>query len=79
MIAFMGYALIVIFMFVIMRKKMSLFIGLVFLPLLWAIIGQVLNLWQIDIGQAAMDGLGTTSSIYRNYAILRYLHVHHHD
>lgn len=75
----MGYALIVILMFVIMRKKMSLFIGLVFLPLLWAIIGQVLNLWQIDIGQAAMDGLGTTSSIYRNYAILRYLHVHHHD
>ncbi|SPT62707.1 Citrate transporter [Aerococcus viridans] len=62
MIAFMGYALIVILMFVIMRKKMSLFIGLVFLPLLWAIIGQVLNLWQIDIGQAAMDGLGTTSS-----------------
>ncbi len=45
MIAFMGYALIVIFMFVIMRKKMSPFIGLVFLPLLWAIIGQVLNLW----------------------------------
>lgn len=62
MIAFMGYALIVIFMFVIMRKKMSPFIGLVFLPLLWAIIGQVFNLWQIDIGQAAMDGLGTTSS-----------------
>jgi len=62
MIAFMGYALIVIFMFVIMRKKMSPFIGLVFLPLLWAIIGQVFGLWQIDIGQAAMDGLGTTSS-----------------
>lgn len=62
MVAFMGYALIVIFMFVIMRKKMSPFIGLVFLPLLWAIIGQIFGLWQIDIGQAAMDGLGTTSS-----------------
>lgn len=56
MVAFMGYALIVIFMFVIMRKKMSPFIGLVFLPLLWAIIGQIFGLWQIDIGQAAMDG-----------------------
>ena len=62
MIVFMGYALIVIFMFVIMRKKMSPFIGLVFLPLLWALIGQVFGLWQIDIGHAAMDGLGTTSS-----------------
>lgn len=61
MIAMMGYSLIIVFMILIMWKKVSPFVGLVFLPILWAIIGQLLGLWSIDIGQAAMDGLMTTA------------------
>ena len=61
MTAFMGYSLIVIFMILIMTKKTSPFVGLAFLPIVWAILGQVFGLWQFDIGQAAFDGLMTTA------------------
>ncbi|XJS09984.1 CitMHS family transporter [Aerococcaceae bacterium WGS1372] len=61
MVAFMGYSLIIVFMILIMWKKISPFVGLVFLPLAWAIIGQLIGLWSIDIGEAAMDGLMTTA------------------
>lgn len=57
----MGYSLIIVFMILIMWKKMSPFVGLVFLPIVWAIIGQFFGLWSIDIGAAAMDGLMTTA------------------
>lgn len=40
MIAFMGYSLIVIFMVLIMTKKVTPFAGLGFLPVVWAIVGQ---------------------------------------
>lgn len=62
MIAFMGYSLIVIFMILIMTKKVTPFAGLGFLPVVWAIVGQLFGLWSIDIGQAAFDGLMTTAS-----------------
>lgn len=61
MIAFMGYAMIVVFMILIMRKKVAPFVGLVALPVLFAIIGQLFNLWDINIGEAAMEGLMTTA------------------
>lgn len=57
MVALMGYSLIIVFMILIMMKKISPFVGLVFLPIVWAIMGQLFGLWNIDIGQAAMDGL----------------------
>lgn len=57
MVALMGYLLIIVFMILIMMKKISPFVGLVFLPIVWAIMGQLFGLWNIDIGQAAMDGL----------------------
>lgn len=61
MIAFMGYSLIIVFMILIMWKKISPFVGLVFLPLVWALVDQLLGLWHIDIGEAAMNGLMTTA------------------
>lgn len=61
MIAVMGYSLILVFMILIMLKKITPFVGLVFLPIVWAIAGQLFGLWTIDIGQAAMDGLMNTA------------------
>lgn len=61
MIAFMGYSLIVVFMYLIMTKRTTPFAGLAFLPIVWAIIGNLTGLWQFDIGQAAFDGLMTTA------------------
>ena len=57
----MGYSLIIVFMILIMWKKISPFVGLVFLPLVWDLVGQLLGLWHIDIGEAAMNGLMTTA------------------
>lgn len=61
MIAFMGYSLIIVFMILIMTKKTSPFVGLAFLPIVWAVLGQGLGLWNFDIGEAAFDGLMTTA------------------
>lgn len=61
MIAFMGYSLIIVFMALIMTKKITPFVGLAFLPIVWAVIGQVAGFWQFDIGQAAFEGLMTTA------------------
>lgn len=43
MIAFMGYSLIIVSMILIMWKKISPFVGLVFLPLVWSLVGQLLG------------------------------------
>ncbi|AMB98659.1 citrate transporter [Aerococcus urinaehominis] len=61
MIALMGFAMIIIFMALIMKKKISPFIGLVALPVSFAALGQLLNFWSIDIGEAALSGLMTTA------------------
>lgn len=57
----MGYSLIIVFMMLIMMKKTSPFAGLAFLPVIWALVGQLVGLWEFDIGQAALDGLMTTA------------------
>lgn len=61
MIAFMGYSLIIVFMALIMTKKTTPFVGLAFLPIVWAVLGQMLGLWDFNIGEAAFDGLMTTA------------------
>lgn len=61
MIAFMGYSLIIVFMALIMTKITTPFVGLAFLPIVWAVVGQLLGLWRFDIGEAAFEGLMTTA------------------
>lgn len=61
MIAFMGYSLIIAFMALIMTKKTTPFVGLAFLPIVWAVIGQLMGIWDFNIGEAAFDGLMTTA------------------
>lgn len=48
-------------MILIMTKKTSPFVGLAFLPIIWAVIGQLVGLWSFDIGEAAFEGLMTTA------------------
>lgn len=62
MVAFMGYSLLVVFIILIMKKMVSPFLGLTLLPLIWAIVGQLIGIWHINIGEAALDGLKTTSN-----------------
>lgn len=61
MVALMGYSLIIAFMALIMTKKTTPFVGLAFLPIVWGLAGQLMGIWDINIGEAAFDGLMTTA------------------
>ncbi len=61
MIAFMGYSMIIVFMILIILRKITPFTGLVVLPVIWAILGQVFGVWDVDIGKIAYDGLMKTA------------------
>ena len=61
MVAFMGYSMIIVFMILIILRKITPFTGLVFLPVIWAILGQVFGIWDVDIGKIAFDGLMKTA------------------
>nr|WP_092071438.1 citrate:proton symporter [Dendrosporobacter quercicolus]NSL49358.1 citrate transporter [Dendrosporobacter quercicolus DSM 1736]SDM26319.1 citrate-Mg2+:H+ or citrate-Ca2+:H+ symporter, CitMHS family [Dendrosporobacter quercicolus] len=61
MVTFMAYALIAVFMILIMKKKLTPFVALAVVPVLFGIIGALLGLWSPDIGKFALEGLKTTS------------------
>lgn len=62
MVTFMVYLLIVVFMVLIMTKKMTPFTALLVVPVLFAIAGSLMGLWEGDIGTYALNGLKTTST-----------------
>lgn len=62
MITFMAYALIVVFMILIMAKKMSPFAALTIIPIIFGVIGQIFGFWTLDLGVAALEGVKTTST-----------------
>jgi len=61
MITILSYAMIVVFMYVIMTKKMSPFTTLIAIPLLFSIIAVALGLADNELGKFALDGLKKTS------------------
>ena len=61
MITILSYAMIIVFMYVIMTKKMSPFTTLIAIPLLFSIIAVVLGLADNELGKFALDGLKKTS------------------
>ncbi|GAF38923.1 citM protein [Agrilactobacillus composti DSM 18527 = JCM 14202] len=61
MVAFLAYALVIVFMILIMTKKMSPFAALTVVPLVFGIGGVIFGIWHADIGAAALNGLKTTS------------------
>lgn len=62
MVTFMVYFLILVFMILIMTKKMTPFTALLVNPVVFAIVGSLLGLWSGDIGTFALTGLKTTST-----------------
>lgn len=61
MITIVSYAMIVVFMYVIMTKKMSPFTTLIAIPLLFSIIAVAMGLADNELGKFAVDGLKKTS------------------
>ncbi|WP_265459824.1 CitMHS family transporter [Enterococcus sp. HY326] len=62
MVTFMAYALVATFLVLIMTKKLSPFAALASVPLLFGIAGQLFGLWDVNLGEAALEGLKTTST-----------------
>ena len=61
MITVLAYIMILVFMYVIMTKKMSPFTTLVFIPLLFSIIAVALGLSENKLGEFVLKGLQTTT------------------
>lgn len=61
MITVLAYAMIIVFMYVIMAKKMSPFTSLIAIPLLFSIIAVVTGLANNELGKFALEGLKKTS------------------
>ncbi len=61
MVTTLAYVLILVFMLLIMKKKMTPFVALAVVPLAFAIFGGLMGYWPMDIGKYAIDGLKTTS------------------
>lgn len=63
MLTFLSWAMIVVFMYVILAKKMTPFASLVLIPLVFALIAKFSGVaYEGDIGQWVMDGIGTTAN-----------------
>lgn len=62
MVTFMAYALVIVFMTLIMKKVLSPYVALAVVPVLFGIAGSVFGLWKVDLGKAALEGLQTTST-----------------
>lgn len=61
MVTFMAYALVATFLILIMTKKMSPFAALASIPIVFGIAGQLFGVWKVNLGEAALEGLKTTS------------------
>lgn len=62
MVTFMAYALVALFLILIMKKKLTPFTALAVVPLSFGVIGQIIGLWDVDLGKAALEGLKETST-----------------
>lgn len=62
MVTFMAYALVALFLILIMKKKLTPFTALSVVPLSFGVIGQIIGLWDVDLGKAALEGLKETST-----------------
>ncbi|WP_333595429.1 SLC13 family permease, partial [Anaerospora hongkongensis] len=61
MITAIAYTLIAFFMVLIMKKKLTPFVALAVVPILFGMAGAAMGYWSADIGKFALDGLKTTS------------------
>lgn len=58
----LSYSMIIVFMFVIMKKKMSPFTSLVIIPLIFTLIAMAAGVSKGNIGEYVLEGIKTTSN-----------------
>ncbi|MCD2257073.1 citrate transporter [Lactobacillus sp. CC-MHH1034] len=61
MLALLGYAMVIVFMILIMKKWLSPFTALISIPLIFTILGLAFGLYPPKIGQWALKGLESVS------------------
>lgn len=61
MVTLFSYAMIIVFMFLIIKKKLTPFSALVLIPVLFAIVGALIGIFPKNIGEMALQGLQDTS------------------
>lgn len=62
MITFFSYAMIVVFMFLIIRKKLTPFSALVLVPVIFGAVGAIFGIFPKSIGDMALQGIQDTST-----------------
>jgi citrate-Mg2+:H+ or citrate-Ca2+:H+ symporter, CitMHS family len=72
MITFLAYAMIIVFLFLVISKKLTPFSALILVPLVFAIVGALLGIFPSDIGKMTLDGIKSvsTTGIMLLFAIL---------
>jgi citrate-Mg2+:H+ or citrate-Ca2+:H+ symporter, CitMHS family len=72
MITFLAYAMIIVFLFLVIKKKLTPFSALILVPLVFAILGAIMGIFPSDIGKMTLDGIKSvsTTGIMLLFAIL---------
>jgi citrate-Mg2+:H+ or citrate-Ca2+:H+ symporter, CitMHS family len=72
MTTFMAYAMIIVFLFLVISKKLTPFSALILIPLLFAVVGAIAGIFPGDIGKMTLEGIKSvsTTGIMLLFAIL---------
>jgi citrate-Mg2+:H+ or citrate-Ca2+:H+ symporter, CitMHS family len=72
MVTFLAYAMIIVFLFLVIRKILTPFSALILVPLVFAIIGAIIGIFPGDIGKMTLEGIKSvsTTGIMLLFAIL---------
>lgn len=62
MVTFFSYAMIITFMVLIMKKKLTPFTALVLVPFIFSIIGALIGIFPTNIGEMALQGIKDTAT-----------------
>lgn len=69
---FLAYAMIIVFLFLVIRKVLTPFSALVLVPLIFAIIGAIMGIFPTNIGEMTLEGIKSvsTTAVMLLFAIL---------
>ncbi|MBZ2175044.1 citrate:proton symporter [Schnuerera sp. xch1] len=72
MATFLAYLMVIVFMFLVIRKKLTPFSALVLVPLVFASLGAIFDIFPTNIGEMAVEGIKdvSTTGIMLFFAIL---------
>lgn len=72
MATFLAYAMVIVFLFLVIRKKLTPFSALILVPLVFAVVGAIIGIFPANIGEMALQGIKdvSTTAIMLLFAIL---------